>query len=74
MKNPYKTCSYCSWAYMKPEAKFCVRCGESVDPGLPVTLLDDPNYCTNCGQVTETWARYCDECGRLTYIGKNTSW
>jgi hypothetical protein len=41
---------------LRPDAKFCARCGEAVIRGLPL--------CSACGLTVRNGARFCPHCGR----------
>ena len=46
-------CKKCG-SELKPQAKFCPKCGEKVE---------ETKYCPNCGKVLEAGVKFCSSCG-----------
>lgn len=47
-------CKRCG-SELKPQAKFCPKCGEKVE---------QTKYCSNCGKVLESGVKFCSSCGK----------
>ena len=50
-------CARCGES-MRPSAKFCQGCGQSVND----VQLGDEMHCPNCGQTTRPGAKFCSKC------------
>ena len=44
----------------KPDAKFCLTCGQALKPSQPVS---GPNICPQCGVPLRAEAKFCPSCG-----------
>lgn len=55
--NDSKQCSSCG-AYLPPNASFCNKCGEKVQP-----VNNTNNFCTACGNPIPEGVEFCASCG-----------